>query len=141
MRGRELELEHFHSQHGVDICLLSETFLNPDQAFRFANYVCQRTDRPTSGGGTAILVLRGIVHHSVPVPGLTHLEATAVRVTLAGRPGENPCGLPLTLPPIDRSRPDRLFWWGIAGPVGQRPQCQTRGLELAADHETGETPT
>ena len=48
--------------------------------------------------------------------------------------GENPCGLPLTLPPIDRSRPDSLFWWGIAGPVGRRPQRQTRGLELAADH-------
>ena len=86
VRGRKLELEHFLSQHGVDICLLSETFLKPDQAFRLANYVCHRTDRPTAGGGTAILVRRGIVHHSVPVPGLTHLEATAVQVTLAGRP-------------------------------------------------------
>ena len=88
VRGRKLELEHFLSQHGVDICLLSETFLKPDQAFRLANYsyVCNRTDRPTAGGGTAILVRRGIVHHSVPVPGLTYLEATAVQVTLAGRP-------------------------------------------------------
>jgi len=40
MRGRKLELEHFLSQHGVDICLLIETFLNPGQAFRLANYVC-----------------------------------------------------------------------------------------------------
>jgi hypothetical protein len=86
MRGRKLELEHFLSQHGVDICLLSETFLNPGQAFRLANYVCHRTDRPTAGGGTAILVRRGIVHHSVPVPGLTRLEATAIQVILAGRP-------------------------------------------------------
>ena len=80
VRGRKLQLEHFLSQHGVDICLLSETFLKPDQAFRLANYVCHRTDRPTAGGATAILVRRGIVHHSVPVPGLTHLEATAVQV-------------------------------------------------------------
>jgi len=29
VRGRELELENFLSQHGVDICFLSETFLNP----------------------------------------------------------------------------------------------------------------
>ena len=86
VRGRKLELEHFLSQHGVDICLLSETFLKPDQAFRLANYVCHRTERPTAVGGTAILVRRGIVHHSVPVPGLTLLEATAVQVTLAGRP-------------------------------------------------------
>ena len=79
-------MEHFFSQHGVDICLLSETFLKPDQAFRFANYICHRTDRPTMGGGTAIQVRRGIVEHSVLVPGLTQLEATAVQVTLAGRP-------------------------------------------------------
>jgi hypothetical protein len=26
------------------------------------------------------------VHHSVPIPGLTHLEATAIQVTLAGKP-------------------------------------------------------
>jgi hypothetical protein len=86
VRGRKLEPEHFLSQHGVDICLLIETFLNSVQAFRLANYVCHRTDRPTAGGGTAILVRRGIVHHSVPVPGLTHLKATAIQVILAGRP-------------------------------------------------------
>jgi hypothetical protein len=86
VRGRKLELEHFLNQHGVDICLLSETFLNPGQAFRLANYVCHRTDRLTAGDGTAIPVRRGIVHHSVPVPGLTHLEATAIQVTMAGKP-------------------------------------------------------
>ena len=86
MHGRNLELEHFLRQHGVDICILSETFLYPGQAFRLANYVCHRTDRLTVGGGTAILVSRGIVQHSVPVPGLTHLEATAIQVILTGRP-------------------------------------------------------
>jgi len=86
VRGRKLELEHFVNQHGVDICLLSETFLNHGQALWLANYVCHRTDRPTVGGGTAILVRRGIVQHSVPIPGLTHLEATAIQVTMAGKP-------------------------------------------------------
>jgi hypothetical protein len=86
VRGRELELEHYLSQHGVDIYLLSETFLNTGKTFRLANYVCHRTDRPTTGGGTAILVRRGNVHHSVPVPGLTNLEATAAQAMLAGRP-------------------------------------------------------
>jgi len=73
VRGRRLELGHFLSQHGVNICLLSETFLNPKKAFWLANYVCHRTDRPTDGGGKAILVRRVIVHHSVPVPRVTHL--------------------------------------------------------------------
>ena len=84
MRGRRLELELFLSQHGVDIFLLGETFLHPGQTFRLANYVCQRTHRPTVGGGTDFLVRLGIVHHSVPVPGLTHLEGIALQVTLAG---------------------------------------------------------
>ena len=79
-----LELERFLIQHGVEICLLSETFLNPEQPFRLANYFCHHTDSPTLGGGTAILFRRGIVHHSVPILGLTHLDATAIQVTLAG---------------------------------------------------------
>ena len=86
VRGRKLELEHFLSQHCVDICLLSETFLNPGESFRLANYVCQRTDRPTAGGGTALLVRRGITHYSVTVPGLNQLEATAIPIMLADRP-------------------------------------------------------
>ena len=86
MRGRKLELEHFLSQHVVDICLFSETFLNAGQAFRLANYFCHLTDRPTAEGGTANLVRRCIVHHSVPVSGLNHLKSTAIQVILAGRP-------------------------------------------------------
>jgi hypothetical protein len=86
VRGSKLELEHFLSQPGVDICLLSETFLNPEQAFRLAYYVCHRSDRLTTGGGTAILVRRGIAHHSVPITVLTNLEATAIQIALAGRP-------------------------------------------------------
>jgi len=86
VRGKKLEMEHFLSQHGVEICLLSETFLNSWQAFRLDNYVWFRTDRPTTGGGTDILVRRGIFQQSVPILGLTHLEATAIQVTLAGKP-------------------------------------------------------
>jgi hypothetical protein len=86
VRGRKLALKHFLNQHGVDVCLLSETILNDGKAFRLANYVCHRTDRQTAEAGTAILVRRGVVHHSVPVSSLTHLEDTAIQVILAGRP-------------------------------------------------------
>jgi hypothetical protein len=71
LRGRKLELEHFLCQHGVDICLFTETHLKVRDVFRLANYVCHRRDRPTEGGGTAILVRRGIDHYAVPVLGLT----------------------------------------------------------------------
>jgi len=64
--GRKLELEHFLRQHGVDICLLSGSFFKVGQALRLANYVCHYTDRPTAGGGTAILVRRVIVNTQCP---------------------------------------------------------------------------
>jgi hypothetical protein len=86
VRGRKLELEYFFSQHGVEICLLIEAFINSGQPFRLATYVCQRTDRPTAGDGTAVFFRHGFVQHSVPVPVLTHVEATAIQVILAGRP-------------------------------------------------------
>ena len=86
LRGRKVELEHFVNQYGVYICFLSETFLNPGQVVQFVNYVCHRTDRLTAGCGTAVLVRRGIVHKSVSVPDLTHLEANAIQVILAGKP-------------------------------------------------------
>ena len=53
----------------------------------------------------------------------------------------NPCNLPFAFPPTDWNGPNRLFRQGISGLDGWRPQRQTRGLELAAEHETGETPT
>ena len=54
--------------------------------------VTEDTSRPNtplqfdSGSGTDNLVGGGIVDHSMPVPELTHLEATAIQVTLAGIP-------------------------------------------------------
>jgi hypothetical protein len=88
IRGRRIELDHFLAQHGIDVCLLNETLLDPGQAFRLANYVCHRTDRSTKGGGTAILLGRGIEHHAAPVPGLRHLEETAIEMKLAGKPAK-----------------------------------------------------
>jgi hypothetical protein len=85
VRGRKLELEQFLSEHGVDICLRNETHLVSERALKFANYVCHRTDRPTPGGGKAILVHKGIDQYAVPVSGLQYLEATAIHLVLATR--------------------------------------------------------
>jgi hypothetical protein len=83
--GRKHELDHFLGQHGVDICLLTETHLNAGKVFQMANYVCNRTDWLTEGGGTAILVRCGIDHHAVPMQSLVHLEATAIQAMLASK--------------------------------------------------------
>jgi len=58
------------------------TSLRPQLTLWLGLAMYRQTDK---WGGRAILVRRGIVHHSVPIPGLTHLEATAIQVTLAGR--------------------------------------------------------
>jgi hypothetical protein len=86
VRGRKIQLDPFLAQHGVDVCLTNETHLDSGQASRFANYVYQRPYRSTKGGGTAILVRRGIEHHDLPFPSLRHLEATALELKLAGKP-------------------------------------------------------
>jgi len=85
LRSMKLAFEHFLSHHGFDICLLNKTFLNPGQAFRLANYVCHRTDKPISWGSTDNLVHRVIDHHSVSIPDLTHLEATVIKITFEWR--------------------------------------------------------
>jgi hypothetical protein len=86
VRGRKQELDHYLGQHGIDICLLTETHLRSGEVFRLANYVCPRNDRLIQGGGTAILVRRGIDHHAVPIQGLQHLEATAIQVKSVNKP-------------------------------------------------------
>jgi hypothetical protein len=86
VRGSKLELERFLSQHGVDICLLTESHLRERDVFRLDNYVCYCTDRPTEGGGTTIMVCRGVDHYAVHVIGLTQLEATAIYIMLASVP-------------------------------------------------------
>jgi hypothetical protein len=48
VRGRKLELEHFFSQHGVDICLLTETHVQERVVFQSAN--CLSPNRPAHRG-------------------------------------------------------------------------------------------
>jgi hypothetical protein len=67
VRIRKLVLEHFLSESGVYICLLNETHLDPGRTLSFANYVSHRTDRQTLGGGTVILVHKGIDLYAEPV--------------------------------------------------------------------------
>jgi len=135
---RWIELEHFLSQHGVDICLLSETLLKAELAFRLANYVCHRRQTDSGGGG----------RYSHPGPPW-YSSPLSVRFQpdphegychpgyICRHTGEHPCGLHLSFPPTDRRGPCRLFRRGIAGPDGRRPQRQTRWLELAAEYEKG----
>ena len=83
VRCRRLELEHFLGYHGVDICLLSETHLSPEQAFRFANclppYRPKCSGRRNSNSGPPR-------YRQLRCTCLRHQEATAIHTTLADRP-------------------------------------------------------
>ena len=140
VRGKKLELEYFLGQHGVDICLLSETFLNRGQAFRLTN--CLPPQRQNDNWGRH--------SHLVPPWYSPPLSARSEPDSLGSychpshicwHAGTNPRGLPFTFPTTDRGGPDRLFWRGIAGLDGWRHQRQTRGMVLTAEHETVVTPT
>jgi hypothetical protein len=81
-----MELEHFLSEHGVDICHLKETHLESGRALKFPNYVYHQTNRQTFGGGKTILVHKCIDHYEVPVLGLQYPKAPALHLALATRP-------------------------------------------------------
>jgi hypothetical protein len=79
-------MAEFLSEHGFKIRNINETQLESGRAIKFANSICHRTDRPTPGGGTPILVHKGTDHYAVPVSGLQYLDATAIHLVLATKP-------------------------------------------------------
>jgi exonuclease III len=140
VRGRKLELEHFLSQHGVGICLVTETQLRETNVFRLANNVCHRTNRPTEGGGTAILVRRGIDHYAVPILGLNQLEATAVHIMLASGPIKILAVYISPSRPIVGSQLSACSGGGFPALRAGGPKCQACRLEFSADHDQGQIP-
>ena len=115
--SRKLELEHFLNQHGVDICLLSETFFNPGRAFGLP--IMSATSQTDCGGWYS--------HPSPPWYSPT-LSACSGTDPLGGychsshigrQTGENPCGLTFAFPPTDWRGPDRLFRCGISSLDGR----------------------
>jgi endonuclease/exonuclease/phosphatase (EEP) superfamily protein YafD len=80
------EIRHFLEEHDIDILLINETWLKPSHRFNIPNYTIHRNDRPTKGGGTAILVKSNIEHCSIhlqPPARVTRqaIESTSILVT------------------------------------------------------------
>jgi len=83
------------------------------------------------------MVRRSVVHNSVPVPSLSHFEATAIQVTLHGKLVKTLLAYVAPLRPLFGAYPTTCFGRWITGLDGFRLQRETRGLELAAEQETG----
>ena len=78
--SRKDELMHFLADQHIDVAFLCETHLNETQRFSVPNYRVYRSDRPTRGGGTALLIKNCIPHARVPHRDLRSLEETTVIV-------------------------------------------------------------
>ena len=72
------EFVHFIKTKNIGVAMISETFLNPGSKFSITNFTTYRNDRPTLGGGTAIVVKRGIEHFEAVLPTLNSIEATSM---------------------------------------------------------------
>lgn len=73
------ELAVFCEENKIDIMLINETHLKPQKQFNIRNYTTYRTDRKESkGGGTAILVKKGIKHGELPSCKQENIESTGI---------------------------------------------------------------
>lgn len=83
---QKAEFHAFLTDNHIDVALINETHLNDFQPLNLANYATYRNDRPTAGGGTAVLVKRRLQHHVVPTPPLRSLEATGISINTRAGP-------------------------------------------------------
>lgn len=80
VRAKTTETNHFLLKHKVDILLINETNLIPNDKWQIANYKTYRTDRPgkVRAGGTAILISKEIKHHQIIPASTPNIETTAI---------------------------------------------------------------
>jgi hypothetical protein len=93
VRGRKLELQQLLVEYDFHICVQNLTRHESVRALRFAVY--HRTDLPTLGGGTAILILWGS-------PGCAAPGGYCRTLSVGDQTGEVPVGLRLTHAALDR---------------------------------------
>lgn len=81
IRNKLIDFERFIQEHEIDIVLLAETWLKPNDRFHFRNYTTHRQDRlDQEGGGVAILINNKIPHEAVNTPPLNNIEFLALKL-------------------------------------------------------------
>lgn len=83
-KKKKPELFNFIEDNNIDVCLIQETKLNPNNSLNMPNYQIYRTDRTTHhGGGTAILVRRSIPHNEEILISPPGMEVTSIKIRTA----------------------------------------------------------
>jgi exonuclease III len=82
IRGKKLEFFDFLICEGIDIALVSETWLNQTISFSHGDYKTHRLDRnENSHGGVAIFVRRSLKHQLVPSFNTEVIESIGVKIS------------------------------------------------------------
>lgn len=81
IRNKKDELLNFLESHEIDICLLTETWLNNTIEMKFKDYYCYRCDRQNGrGGGVAICIKKTIKHEPIPPQNTTLIENVGIKL-------------------------------------------------------------
>lgn len=68
-------------KHNVDIAILSEIWLKPDENFKFTGYKFIKKTRDNGYGGVAFLIKNEIAFQEIPLPDIQPVEAIAIKTT------------------------------------------------------------
>ncbi|KXJ79520.1 hypothetical protein RP20_CCG000600 [Aedes albopictus] len=90
IRNKEGEFFDFIDNHKIDVAVVTETWLQPNNSIFHPNYSCVRLDRSTQvanrGGGVAIFVREGISFKQADGLNTTTIEAIQVTLNLVRTP-------------------------------------------------------
>ena len=85
IKAKKLELLKFLQEHEIDVLLVQETFLKPQDKFTLQNYTIIRQDRLRErGGGTLVATRKNIYHYEIPNP---HEELEGTFIAIPTREG------------------------------------------------------
>lgn len=85
IRNKSLELFQFLVNHGVDVCCVSETWLNSSISIKHKNFYVYRNDREElRGGGVAIIIRRDIQHSLLPIVSTKLVENIGLKIFTNG---------------------------------------------------------
>lgn len=79
LKNKTIELTQYLQEHEIDIALITETKLNQTDKINIKNYETYRKDRPTNGGGVAIII-KNTIHHSLIPDTHNILEILGIKI-------------------------------------------------------------
>ena len=86
VRNKKVELEQFLISKNIDVCFVSETYLDDSDTFKLNGYKVYRKNRDNNNNhGTALIIKNEISQYEVKIPHLNKIEATAVNITASGK--------------------------------------------------------